>query len=261
VRLDATPTALAARRRGPTVEPPAGRTVFVHGFAQTAGCVGPLGQALADGHELLAVDAPGHDGSVRHARADLWRGAELLAATGGVANYVGYSMGGRLCLHAALAHPASVRRLVLIGATAGIEDARERDGRHDWDEQHARRLEEIGLDAFLAEWLAQPLFAGLPTWARFDAERRANTVAGLAASLRHAGTGSMDPLWDRLDGLDCPVLVLSGEHDARYGELGERLAAGIGPNARHLVVAGAGHAVHLEQPEATAEAILAFLQS
>jgi len=259
VELDADLRRLAHRRSGPTPVAAADRTVFVHGFAQTSGCVGPLGDALAEGHELLAVDAPGHGGSTMHAQADLRAGADLLCATGGRADYVGYSMGGRLALHAALAHPGEVRRLVLIGATAGIDDDRERVDRAEWDEQHAHRLEQIGVDAFVAEWLAQPLFAGLPPWARFDEERRGNTVAGLAASLRRAGTGSMTPLWDQLATIDCPVLVVTGARDERYGELGERLVAGIGANARHEVVAGAGHAVHLERPTETASAVLDFL--
>lgn len=264
--LDATPDRLAARRRsspdtdvavagGDRAVP----VVAVHGFAQSSGCLGPMGDAIAESHELVAVDSPGHAGSDRHRDADLWRGAELLVATGGVGDYVGYSMGGRLCLHAVLRSPELVRRLVLISCTAGIEDDRERAERAIWDEQHARRLEEIGLDAFVEEWLAQSLFSELPSWARFDDQRRTNTVAGLAASLRHAGTGAMDPLWSRLGEIDCPVLIVTGSRDERYGEMGARMAHGIGPNAAHVVIAGAGHSTHLERPSETTAAVLEFL--
>ena len=264
--LDATPDRLAARRRS-SPDTDAGvvgddrpvPVVAVHGFAQSSGCLGPMGDAIAESRELLAVDAPGHAGSDRHRDADLWRGAELLGTTAGVGDYVGYSMGGRLCLHAVLQSPERVRRLVLISCTAGIEDERERAERAIWDEQHARRLEEIGLDAFVEEWLAQSLFADLPSWARFDEQRRTNTVAGLAASLRHAGTGSMDPLWSRLGGIECPVLVVTGSRDERYGELGARMVSEIGANARHVVITGAGHSTHLERPSETTAAVLDFL--
>lgn len=233
--------------------------VLVHGFAQNRSCLGPLAGALAQHHRTVRVDAPGHGGSDRHGDADLRSGAELLVDTGGPAVYLGYSMGGRLCLHAALAHPDEVRALILIGATAGIRDASERARRRAADDELAARLERIGLDAFLEEWLALALFDDLPDWARFDRERRGNSVAGLAASLRRAGTGSMEPLWDRLAELRCPVLLLSGARDIRYGELGEAMALAIGPQARHVVIPDAGHAAHLVAPRATTEVVQAFL--
>ena len=68
----------------------------------------------------------------------------------------------------------------------------------------------------------------------------------------------MSPLWDRLHLIQCPVLVLTGERDTRYCEVAERLVAGIGSAATHEIIAGAGHAAHLEQPEATAAAVLKF---
>ena len=264
--IDATPDSLAARLLdgsgtdgGSVGHSARSRVTLVHGFAQNSACIGPLADAVAEVHEVVAVDAPGHGGSLDHLDADLGRGAELLVATGGPGDYIGYSMGGRLCLHTAVHHPEVVERLVLISTTAGIEDARARAERAEWDERHAARLEEIGLDAFIEEWLALPLFTSLPSWARFDDERRANAVAGLAASLRRAGTGSMDPLWDDLPGLSCPVLIVTGIRDERYTELGERMADAIGDNAHLVTIAGAGHSTHLEQPSPTAQAVLEFL--
>ena len=94
----------------------------------------------------------------------------------------------------------------------------------------------IGVTQFVAEWLSLPLFAGLPDWARFDAERRTNSAAGLAASLRHAGTGSMEPLWDRLGELAVPVLCLTGSLDVRFGEVAARIVERNGRHARHEVM-------------------------
>src|SRR5690606_10157396 len=93
--------------------------------------------------------------------------------------------------------------------------------------------------------------------ARFDDERRTGSAHGLASSLRLAGTGTQGPLWDRLGELRLPTLVLTGERDAKFTQLGERMAAAM-PDARHVVVPGAGHSVHLEAPEAAAEVVLAF---
>jgi 2-succinyl-6-hydroxy-2,4-cyclohexadiene-1-carboxylate synthase len=249
------PTTLAGRRigTGPTV-------ALMHGFAQTGACLGPLAEDLATDHTVVLPDAPGHGGSAVHAAADLDRGADLLAATVGPAHHVGYSMGARLVLTLAVTRPDAVRSLVLIGGTAGIEDAAERAARVADDEALARTLERDGLDAFLDAWLALPLFTGLPGWARFDVERRANTATGLAASLRAAGTGAMTPLWDRLDELaGVPVLVVTGASDTRFTDIGGRLVDRIGGRARRLVVPGAGHSAHLEAPAEVTAAVRGFL--
>jgi len=241
--------------------------VMLHGFAQTGGCLGPVVDALVD-HTVVRPDLPGHGGAAALADLDLWGIASHLArAIGptldGPAVWFGYSMGGRVALHVALAHPELVSGLVLLGATAGIADAAAREDRRTADLARADRLEAVGLDRFLDEWLAQPLFAGLPEWARFDAERRRNTVPGLAGSLRHAGTGSMEPLWDRLGTIDVPVLCVVGEHDRKFTDEAHRMAdtrSGGLPDAAVDVVVGAGHSAHLERPERVAELVVPFCE-
>jgi 2-succinyl-6-hydroxy-2,4-cyclohexadiene-1-carboxylate synthase len=248
----ATPVAVRTAGSGPPV-------LLLHGFTQTGACLGPLADDLARDHTVVLPDLPGHGGSAGVAGAGLWDAADLLAdvlvelvAThgDGAVPVLGYSLGGRTALHLALARPDLVRSLVLVGATAGIEDPAERAARAASDDALADRIEQIGVEAFLGEWLAQPLFAALPPWARFDDERRTNTAAGLADSLRHAGTGRMDPLWDRLGALDVPVRCLAGERDARFAALARRLAHAVGPSGSVGLVPGAGHAAHLEAPAA-----------
>ena len=97
----------------------------------------------------------------RHRRRLRWRGAELLGAAGGEATYVGYSMGGRLCLHLALARPDLVARLVLITRRPGSRTPTSEPARRAADDALATAIEEDGVDAFLDRWLDQPLFATL----------------------------------------------------------------------------------------------------
>lgn len=233
------------------------RFVLAHGFTQTARSWDTFRQMLSrrlPEVDVVAVDLPGHGDAPPPADIDLWASAQRLVDAGGVGTYVGYSMGGRVALHAALAHPAAVERLVLIGATAGIDDPAERAARRDADERLADHIEEVGVATFIDEWLANPLFAGLTERTALRSDRLRNEAAGLAASLRATGTGTQTSLWDRLGDIECPVLVLVGERDAKFNELGRRLVDGI-PDAELVVVAGAGHSVHLEQPEPTAAAI------
>lgn len=224
------------------------RIVLAHGFTQTGASWQPVTTRLRDdGHDVRSPDLPGH-GAAAAAPADLWTGARQLGDEGGPATYAGYSMGGRYCLHLALDRPALVRSLVLVGATPGIDDPGERAARRAADAALAAEIERDGVDAFLERWVAQPLFASLPRDAAAIDSRRVNTAAGLAASLRRAGTGAQDSLWTRLDELRMPVVLVTGSLDPKFTAIAERMATAIGPNARHVVVAGSGHAVPLERP-------------
>lgn len=225
------------------------RVVLVHGFTQTGRSWAGVADALGADHEVLLPDAPGHGGSA-HVRADLVAGADLLVDACGPAAYVGYSMGARLCLHAALAHPDAVRALVLLGGTGGLDDPADRAARIAQDRATSARIAEEGVTRFLEGWMAQPMFAGVPVDRAGVEDRRRNTIAGLRSSLELAGTGAQEPVWDRLGDLAMPVLVLAGESDGKFTTFGHRLVDAIGPNATFAAVPGAGHAAHLEQPDA-----------
>lgn len=237
------------------------RLVFLHGFTQTHhhwhSGAHAIAEALGSRPSLAFVDLPGH--GLSHADpADITQVAAALPALAGRGTWVGYSMGGRHALLAAVTGAPEIERLVLIGATAGIADVDERTQRAALDRERAVHVETVGVDGFVDEWLAAPMFERLPRDEDDIAHRRRNTAAGLAHSLRTAGTGTQPAIWDRLGAIDIPVLVLAGEHDAKFTELGHSLAEHI-PNATFESVAGAGHAAHTEQPAATAALITRWL--
>jgi 2-succinyl-6-hydroxy-2,4-cyclohexadiene-1-carboxylate synthase len=249
-----TPPTLHADRtgRGP-------RLVMVHGFTQNRRCWGPVAGRLSEDHELVLIDAPGH-GRSGHVVAPFEEAALHIGHTGGRAAYLGYSMGGRLCLQLAVSRPDLVQALILVGATAGIDDPVERQRRREADHRLADHLEAVGLSAFLDEWLDNPLFRSLPTEAAHREQRLDNTAHGLASSLRSAGTGSQPSLWDRLGDLDMPVLAVAGADDTRYAELAGRITSSVSGPAEVVLLEGSGHAAHLEQPEVFVGTVRAFLQ-
>lgn len=247
----------------PTVE----RLVFLHGFTQThhhwRRCAHLIARRVAARHgrdpTLALVDLPGHGLAADDLDGDIDGCGPKLTALAGPGVYIGYSMGGRMGLVAAAsASAAPIDRLVLIGATAGIDDPDERAARRASDTALADRIGRIGVDAFVDEWLTGPLFARLTPDSGGLAARRSNTAAGLTHSLYAYGTGSMTPLWSRLATIEIPVLVLAGEHDPKFTALGRRLAEAL-PDATFATVPGAGHAAHAEAPGTVADLVAAWL--
>ena len=237
------------------------RVVLVHGFTQTGACWGPVVERLAGRWSVDTVDLPGH-GRSGDVDADLVESARLLGEVaddgGPVALWVGYSLGARVLLRAAL--DRRVRSAIaLIGATAGIDDADDRAARRAADEARATALEADGVDAFLDAWVAQPLFGPRRPDATDLAARRTNAAAGLARSLRRCGTGTMDPpWWDELGRVEVPTLLVWGAHDAKFAALGRRLAEGVGDRARTAEIPGAHHAAHLDAPDAVVAELEGF---
>ncbi len=234
---------------------------MLHGFGQTAACLGPMAEDLAESFQVLLVDAPGHGAAGAYSWMDCPTAADALVEAIGPANWVGYSMGGRIALNAAVRNPHLVGSLVLISATAGIEDHDRRSARRLEDHRRAEHLERVGVVEFNSEWLAMDMFCDLPPWARFESERGSNSAAGLAGSLRNAGTGSMAPLWDRLQGLSMPVLCVAGRRDAKFVAAARAMADAIGDNCETAIIDGAGHAAHLEAPEAVTTVVADFLRA
>ncbi|MGH9081713.1 MAG: alpha/beta fold hydrolase [Acidimicrobiales bacterium] len=232
--------------------------VLAHGFTQTGRLWGSLEALLARHRRLVAVDLPGH-GESAGVRAGLVEAGVMVAeAAGERCDLLGYSLGARVALHAALERPDLVRRLLLIGGTAGIDDPRARAERRARDDATADELERSGdVAGFVRRWLAAPMWTGLPAGVLGAEERGRNTAAGLASSLRLAGTGTQDPLWRRLPHLAPPVLVLAGACDTRFTVAGERMARAARQGALSLVP-GAGHAAHLAQPALTARLVERF---
>jgi len=237
-------------------------SVWLHGFTQTARSWGPLLDApplRRTSGRRLRLDLPGH-GSSALASGDLWSvGRDVVdtATAHGIqtAVLVGYSLGGRTALHAVLEQPEMWRGVVLIGASPGIADMAARRTRRADDDRLADHLLDIGVAAFVDEWLAQPLFARLRPTDDDIAARLRNTAEGLASSLRHCGTGTQDDLRWRLGELTMPALILAGEHDTKFVAAGRDLADNWGGEAEFVAIEHAGHAAHLERPAQTAAII------
>jgi 2-succinyl-6-hydroxy-2,4-cyclohexadiene-1-carboxylate synthase len=232
--------------------------LLLHGFTQTGASWRGVIDALGERYTALAPDLRGH-GSAAAQRPVTVEAcvADAVADAPGSFGVAGYSMGGRLALRVALAHPERVERLVLVGTTPGIADDVERAARREADDALASALDDgLDIEAFARRWAKQPIFKGQSpeVAAAAHEDRLRNDPAGLAAALRGLGPGASEPVWTRLGELRMPVTVIAGERDGTYAKLAERMVARI-PGARALIVPGAGHAVQLEAPGIVAAAL------
>lgn len=217
---------------------------FLHGFTQTKESWLPVVESLEIPLQATLLDCPGHGESPTHGRT-LPQTASDVAESMQSGILVGYSMGARIALHTALQFPDIVQGLVLISGTPGLRTESERNDRRSSDEALASHIENIGVEKFISEWLSNPMFRGLPIELADIPRRCSNTERGLADSLRFAGTGTQESLWDKLPSLAMPVLVVTGDTDEKFTEIARQMTPLIS-HAEHHVMNNVGHTCHLE---------------
>jgi esterase len=238
--------------------------VVAHGLFGSAKNWGAVARRLAAERPVVAVDMRNHGDSLRSpdhgypAMADDL--AEVVGAAGGRAALLGHSMGGKAAMLLALRQPALVDRLIVadmapvayehtqlpyVRAMQAVDLSRVAR-RSDADAQLAAAVSEREIRAFLLQSL--DLSGDGARW-KLNLEVLAEQMPLIMGFPEAAG---------RYDG---PALFLSGARsdyvqDAHWPEI-ERLF----PAARRQEIAGAGHWVHAEAPDAVAEAVEAFLRA
>lgn len=168
---------------------------------------------------------------------------------------VGYSMGGRLALHALLAAPEVFSRAVIVSAGLGMEDTSVRNERAASDEQWARRFEQEEWSAVNDAWNSQGVFRNSMAASRQESDFNR---AALALALRRWSPAADEPLAARLPSIRASVLWIVGDRDGKYVEEGRR-AVRLIPRAEMMMMPGAGHRVMLDQPERFNRAVKKFL--
>ncbi|NND02303.1 MAG: alpha/beta fold hydrolase [Acidimicrobiia bacterium] len=222
----------------------------LHGFTLGGAMFNDLAE-LVDA-EFIAPDLPGHGG--RDADGCSW--PDAVAEVVDLIDHhrpnvvLGYSMGGRLGVAAALESTAPFVA-VMVSAGIGISDPAARTQRKQADEDLARHLEAIGEEEFMAGWETNDQLGGHSGFATI---RRANTAAGVSGALRGMGQGLQPYYGGRLEEITRPTIWLAGEADPVYVEIATE-AASMTPNATLVIVPGARHSVVADAPEAVAHVL------
>ena len=168
---------------------------------------------------------------------------------------LGYSMGGRLALHALLARPELWKAAIIVSAHPGLSDANERSQRREKDARWAELARSGEWSAFLEKWENQGVLTGgqMPDRMPLAAHR-----AAVAQSFIDWSLGAQSDLTNNLTRISCPVLWLTGERDEKFTRLAELAVPNL-PRASHHVISSCGHRVPWEKPGEFAEACRQFL--
>ncbi|UWZ34081.1 alpha/beta fold hydrolase [Dactylosporangium roseum] len=257
--LDTARGPVAALRVGPDSGVP---VVLCAGVVGSKEDFVPLLPAIVEaGHRVCAYDYRGHysrlDGespaghSIERHAADLLAVVEAFGA-GEPAHVVGHSYGGFVARAAALARPELLRSVTLIGAGPGMDGPR-----------HRKLL--AGFDTTLR---AQGAAVMWPVVRRLvpehDTARREfwrERLAGMRPAFLHGALRSLAAEPDRGDGLRAtrlPVLLMHGHRDQRLWSAADFAGYAERAGAELEVVTNASHSPNLEQPAATAAALVRF---
>lgn len=173
----------------------------------------------------------------------------------------GLSFGGLASLHLALRRPERVRALLLVDTGPGFKNPEAQARWESMVERTASFVETKGMRAFV-EGRAVETTVGLHP-ERAAARAAADAIAAQAphgiAHFARRVAGPAPPVIDELAGIDVPALVVVGELDAAYLRAAEVMESRM-PQARRVTIAGAGHLVNLDEPEAFDRAVIDFVQ-
>ena len=186
----------------------------------------------------IAFDLPGHGASpfTKHFFTAFLKAVIDLPPF----HLIGYSMGGRLAAQFSNLYPEKISKLTLLSSHLGLASEEERKKRLEKDRELAKRILEIPIDEFLKEWYDQPLFRTLIEKMDIRTMRRTQDREGIAKALLEFSLGKQETSVKSAN-------LLVGEYDEAYRAHYR--------NWPHIVIPDAGHAIHLENPNAVARTL------
>jgi 2-succinyl-6-hydroxy-2,4-cyclohexadiene-1-carboxylate synthase len=171
---------------------------------------------------------------------------------------LGYSLGGRLLLHALLDDPCLWQGAILISTHIGLESVEKRRIRQQEDRIWANRFEKEPWDSLIPQWESQQIFAGCPPIAERHEKDYSRKL--LADALRSWSLGSQASLRERLRELSLPILWIAGERDSTYATMAKEACA-LCPQGQCEIVPDAGHRVPWEKPQSFLSLVQQFIST
>jgi 3-oxoadipate enol-lactonase len=236
--------------------------LFIHGLGSCADDWQPQIEYFAKSHRTIACDLRGHGRSSKPHGVYSIEGfardlaSMLRALQTGPAHVVGISLGGMVAFQLAVDAPDLVRSLAIVNSGPAVPAGTFKQRLPLYIRLVYARI--LGLRS-MAEMIAKRLF---PKPGQLELQRA--FVARLAANDKHCYLASLRAIFagwsvaDRLQAIQCPVLVLCSDQDYTPVALKEAYAARLA-NAKVVVVPDSRHALPMERPREFNEALATFL--
>lgn len=247
--------------------------LLIHGFTSSLEDWRDIYPNLDERFNYVGIDLIGHGKSDSPTDIEKYKPESLVSQIHDILDrlsinkviILGYSMGGRVALNFAVSHPQKMKGLILESTSAGIKNEKDRTERIDSDEELASFIELNGTEKFAERWMDQDIFNTQRRFSDVKLQKIRNRIAqnskrGLANTLREFSTGKMPYLAAKVNLIQCPVHLISGELDTNYFRLNSELEKKF-TNAKNAVIKNAGHNTHLEEPGRFGNVVNNFLNT
>jgi 2-succinyl-6-hydroxy-2,4-cyclohexadiene-1-carboxylate synthase len=225
---------------------------FLHGFLGTKEDWRDLWKFLSPHLFCYAIDLPGHGSAAAISKDYL----EVLEREVRGSVLVGYSLGGRLALQLAARNPEAYSHVVILSAHPGLICAEEKRARLMHDQEWATLLKQSGIDTFLKQWYAQPLFRSLEKrpelLQQLLEKRKSQDPHQMADVLMQLSLGRQE----RIETFHPRTLFLYGDADEKY----QKIYSALPKDITVRCIENSGHVVHMENPMRCAECILKWME-
>ncbi len=234
--------------------------LFLHGFTGSAADWTFLFEAVSSDVFPIALDLPGHGKSLN--LEDKFYNLEnlniVINAIAEKLNFnkfilAGYSMGGRAAYRYAVNFPEKLSGLIIESATPGLAEKEFKEERFKADKELAEKINKNGMEWFVDYWFSQSIFSSMKNLPeeKFESvkqKRLKNNPEELAKALIGGSQGKVEHVWNKLNKIKIPLLLIDGEDDKKYRFLDTLVLKEV-HTGRRVTVKGAGHNIHLEKPE------------
>lgn len=157
----------------------------------------------------------------------------------------GYSLGGRLALHALIDSPTLWDAAVIVSAHPGLSDEQDKAERFQSDLEWAELFRTMPWEPLMTKWNSKGALKSSPGLSREESDYNREDLARM---LDVWSLGRQDNLIKKIGDLDIPILWMVGERDTTFRQIAETIKFKH-LNSRVVIVAEAGHRLLHEAPE------------
>ena len=240
--------------------------VFLHGFLGDRSQFEFLIDSFSKDYRVVLIDLPGCGVEAEDLSEDL----SFESLTAELSDFlkgldlnqpilIGYSLGARLGLYVHLKQNYKFHALFLESLNPGVSDPQQKIMRAEKDQKLSDKILSDSYEDFLSAWYSADLFTDLSKEELMLSALKYNPK-NQALILKNLSPGRMPSMWEDLKIIDVPVCLLTGELDSKFTEFSKQALRFI-PNARHEIVSGAGHNVHLSKSSHYLKLLTKFIQS